>query len=179
LRTHAITAIARACRAAAFATAIALAAGAAHGAEAVLAAPQSHVGAQTFDPSRDAARDVADAVALAKASGRRVLVDVGGEWCVWCHLLDHFFATDGEALRLRKRYYVVVKVNWSPDNHNDAVLSRWPPVAGYPHLFVLDADGRLVHSQPTDVLEKGRGYDRDRIIAFLRRYAPMTVTTPG
>ncbi len=179
MRTLAIAVIARACRAAALATAIVLAAGAAHGAEAGKPALPSHAGAQTFDPARDAARDVAEAVALAKASGRRVLVDVGGEWCVWCHLLDHFFATDGEALRLRQRYYVTVKVNWSPDNHNAAVLSRWPPVAGYPHLFVLDPDGRLVHSQPTDVLEQGRGYDRDRIIAFLRRYAPAATTTPG
>jgi thiol:disulfide interchange protein len=171
LRPHTIAAIAHACRAAALATAIALATGAAHGAEAIRSARPSQVGAQTFDPARDAARDIADAVALAKASGRRVLVDVGGEWCVWCHLLDHFFATDGEALRLRERYYVEVKVNWSPDNHNDAVLSRWPPVAGYPHLFVLDADGRLVRSQPTDVLEQGHGYNRDKVIAFLKRYA--------
>ena len=32
-----------------------------------------------FDPSRDAAADVAHAVALARAQGKRVIVDVGGE----------------------------------------------------------------------------------------------------
>lgn len=125
-----------------------------------------------FDPTRDAARDVELAVEKARAEGKHVLVDVGGEWCVWCHILDRFFAGDAEARTLRDRDYVLVKVNWSPANHNDALLSRWPKIDGYPHLFVLDASGRLVHSQSTGPLELGRGYDRDRVIAFLRRYAP-------
>ena len=125
-----------------------------------------------FDPTRDAARDVELAVDKARAEGTHVLVDVGGEWCVWCHILDRFFAGDAEASALRDRDYVLVKVNWSPENHNDALLSRWPKIDGYPHLFVLDASGRLVHSQSTGPLELGRGYDRDRVIAFLRRYAP-------
>ena len=42
-----------------------------------------------------------------------------------------------------------LKVNWSKENKNEALLSKWPKIDGYPHLFVLDADGRLVHSQDT------------------------------
>jgi thiol:disulfide interchange protein len=124
-----------------------------------------------FDPARDAAADVAAAVAAANSQHKRVLVDVGGEWCEWCHLLDDLFAGDGALRDFRDAHYVVVKVNWSRENHNDAVLSRWPKIPGFPHLFVLDQDGKLVHSQPTEVLEKGHGYDRDRVMAFLRRYA--------
>jgi len=124
-----------------------------------------------FDPTRDAAADVARALERAKASGRRVLVDVGGEWCSWCHVMDAFFASDAEARALRDASYVWVKVNWSPQNRNEAVLSRWPKVKGYPHLFVLAADGTLLHSQDTGDLEAGRGYDRAAFIAFLRRWA--------
>ena len=124
-----------------------------------------------FDPTRDAAADVARALERAKASGRRVLVDVGGEWCSWCHVMDAFFASDAEARALRDASYVWVKVNWSPQNRNEAVLSRWPKVNGYPHLFVLAADGTLLHSQDTGDLESGRGYDRAAFIAFLRRWA--------
>ncbi len=130
-----------------------------------------------FDPARDAARDVELAVDRARAEGKNVLVDVGGEWCVWCHILDRFFAGDTEARALRDRDYVLVKVNWSPENHNDALLSHWPAIDGYPHLFVLDAEGGLVHSQSTGPLELGRGYDRAKVIAFLRRYAPRRATT--
>src|SRR5690349_2732128 len=48
---------------------------------------------QKFDPKRDAAADVAAAVSLASRTGKRVIVDVGGEWCSWCHIMDAFFAS--------------------------------------------------------------------------------------
>ena len=125
-----------------------------------------------FDPARDASKDVATAVALAATSGRHVLVDVGGEWCPWCHVMDRFFETNAELARLRDRNYVWVKVNWSKENRNDALLSRWPKVSGYPHLFVLDARGELLHSQDTGALESGKTYDVAKFSAFLNRYAP-------
>ncbi|HEY1329746.1 MAG TPA: thioredoxin family protein [Casimicrobiaceae bacterium] len=125
-----------------------------------------------FDPSRDAAADVAQAVATAKAQGKRVLVDVGGEWCSWCHIMDRYFESDGEARALRDRGFVLVKVNYSKANPNTAFLSRWPKIKGYPHLFVLGPDGALLHSQDTSELEAGRGYDRARMLAFLREWSP-------
>jgi thiol:disulfide interchange protein len=125
-----------------------------------------------FDPARDPAKDVAAAAAAAKEQGKRVLVDVGGEWCVWCHLMDDFFAANADVRAVLDANYVMVKVNWSPQNKNEAFLGTLPPIKGYPHLFVLDGDGKLVHSQETGVLEQGRGYDKARFLAFLRKYAP-------
>jgi thiol:disulfide interchange protein len=124
-----------------------------------------------FDPKRDAARDLATAVQLAKSQGKRVLVDVGGEWCAWCHIMDRFFAATEEARAVRDAHYVWVKINWSKDNTNEALLSRWPKISGYPHLFVLDADGRLLHSQDTSLLEAGKGYDKAKFVAFLQKWA--------
>jgi thioredoxin-related protein len=124
-----------------------------------------------FDPARDAAADVAHAVAVAKTQGKRVIVDVGGEWCSWCHILDRFIAANDDVRTLVVRDYVWVKVNYSKENRNERFLSRWPKISGYPHLFVLDADGALVHSQDTGVLEAGNGYDKGRFIAFLKRWA--------
>ena len=125
-----------------------------------------------FDPTRDGAKDVATALALAKAQDKRVLVDVGGEWCPWCHILDRFVAANPDVQALRDANYVWVKVNWSKENKNEALLSRWPKVQGYPHLFVLDADGTLLHSQDTGVLESGKDYDKAKFVAFLRAWAP-------
>jgi len=126
---------------------------------------------EKFDPARDAAGDVAKAVALAKAQDKRVIVDVGGEWCSWCHLLDNFIASNDDVKSLVDSRYVWVKVNYSKENKNEAFLSRWPKVAGYPHLFVLDADGKLLHSQDTGELEGGRSYDKAKFVAFVQRWA--------
>ena len=121
-----------------------------------------------FEPTRDAAADVATAAAMAKAQRKRVLVDVGGEWCSWCHILDNFIASNADVKKLVDDHYVWVKVNWSPQNKNEALLSRWPKIKGYPHLFVLDGTGALVHSQDTGALEAGNNYDKGKFLAFLR-----------
>jgi len=130
-----------------------------------------------FDPSRDAAADVAEAIALANAQGKHVIVDVGGEWCSWCHILDRFIAGNPDVRSLIDAKYIWVKVNFSKENRNEALLARWPKVAGYPHLFVLDANGRLLHSQDTGRLESGNGYDRRKFVAMLQRWAPPGAST--
>ena len=123
-----------------------------------------------FEPARDAAADLAAATATAKKEGKRVLVDVGGEWCPWCHILDRFVAGNADVKQLVADNYVWVKVNFSKENKNEAFLSRFPKVAGYPHIFILDADGKLVQSQNTSELEAEKDYDKPKFIAFLQQY---------
>ncbi len=125
-----------------------------------------------FDPSRDAAADVAYATSLAKEQGKRVIVDVGGEWCVWCHIMDRFIAANPDVRALIDAQYVWVKVNFSKENENPALLGRWPKVEGYPHLFVLDANGNVLHSQDTGKLEAGKSYDKRKFLDMLRKWAP-------
>ena len=125
-----------------------------------------------FDPARDPVADLETAKVEARRGGKRILLDVGGEWCSWCHLLDAFVAGDAEIRSFRDANYVWMKVNYSEDNENAAFLSRFPAITGYPHLFVLEADGQLLHSQFTGELEKGRGYDRGKFFAFLKQWAP-------
>jgi thiol:disulfide interchange protein len=127
---------------------------------------------QKFDPARDAAADVAHAASLARQQGKRVIVDVGGEWCVWCHIMDRFIAANADVRALIDANYVWLKVNFSKENENAALLGRWPKVAGYPHLFVLDAGGNLLHSQDTAPLEAGKSYDKRKFLDMLKRWAP-------
>ncbi|MEJ5991223.1 thioredoxin family protein [Ramlibacter sp. PS3R-8] len=125
-----------------------------------------------FDPRRDAAADVARAVAQAGEQGKHVIVDVGGEWCAWCHILHRFIARTVEVRAAIEADYVWVKVNWSPANKNEQLLSAWPKVAGYPHLFVLDRSGRVIRSQPSVELESGTDYDVAKVLAFVRDSRP-------
>ena len=125
-----------------------------------------------FDPSRDAAADVAHATSLAKEQGKRVIVEVGGEWCTWCHIMDRFIKANADVRALLDANYVFVKLNFSKQNENKAVLSRWPEIDGYPHLFILDGDGALVHSQNTAALEAGKSYDKRKFIDMLKTWAP-------
>jgi thioredoxin-related protein len=124
-----------------------------------------------FDPARNAAKDIAEAIALAQKENKRIILDVGGEWCGWCKKLDKFFEENVEASAILKAKYLLVKVNFSPENKNEAVLSRYPKINGYPHLFVLDKNGKLLHSQDTGELETGDHHDPAKVIPFLKEWA--------
>ncbi|MBC8064547.1 MAG: thioredoxin family protein [Chlorobia bacterium] len=126
---------------------------------------------EKFDPKRDAAKDIQKAVILAKKQNKRILLDVGGEWCGWCHKLDKFFKTDLEVAKVLKERFVVVKINFSPENENKAVLSKYPAAEGYPHLYVLDKNGKFLHSQGTGELETGDHHDHDKFMKFLKTWS--------
>ena len=125
-----------------------------------------------YDPKREAARDIDDAIAESKRSNRRILLIVGGEWCSWCHILDNYFAAHPDLKALRDKNFVTVKINFSDESPNEAVLSRYPPSEGYPHMFVLGSDGKFLHSQGTAVLESGKSYNLEKMNDFLTRWAP-------
>ena len=133
---------------------------------------EAYIPVDRYDPARNAQKDIDAAVAEAQHTGKRVLVEVGGEWCSWCHTMDRFFQEHPDLLALRRKNFVMVKVNYSKENENRKVLSQYPPIPGYPHLFVLDGDGRLLHSQDTSALEEGKSYNLERFLAFLRKWAP-------
>jgi len=128
--------------------------------------------AASFDPKADPAKALARAVDDATRTHRRIILDVGGEWCSWCHTLDRFYAAHENLIALRDKSYVWLKINFSPDNTNTAFLSKYPAISGYPHLFVLEHDGTLLQSQDTSPLEEGSSYNLDRTIAFLQKWAP-------
>jgi thiol:disulfide interchange protein len=127
--------------------------------------------AEKFDPSRNARKDIADAITKAQQTHKRILLDVGGQWCVWCHRLDDYFAQNASLAQLREENFLWVKINFSPENENKELLATYPEIKGYPHLFVLDADGKLLHSQDTGLLEAGKSYDFEKMLAFLQKWS--------
>ena len=127
---------------------------------------------EQFDPAKDPEQDVQNAVAIATKTGQRILLDVGGEWCSWCHKLDKFFQDNKDVSGFMQKNFVVVKVNYSKENKNEKFLSQYPKVAGYPHLFVLESNGKFLHSQDTGALESGDHHDHDKVFDFLKKWVP-------
>ena len=74
-----------------------------------------------------------------------------------------------------QKHFIVVKVNYSKENKNEKFLSKFPAVAGYPHLYVLSSRGKLLRSQDTGALESGDHHDHDKVFAFLKKWAPKKV----
>ena len=124
-----------------------------------------------YDPKRNAAQDIDDAIKEAQRAHKRILLEVGGDWCSWCHTLDNFFEAHPDLVQLRDQHFVTVKINFSQENENKEVLSRYGPIESYPHLLVLDEDGKLLLSKDTGALESGKSYNLEKLTAFLKEWA--------
>jgi thiol:disulfide interchange protein len=123
-----------------------------------------------YDAARDPFSDGRDALQLARETGRMVLIEVGGDWCSWCHLLDSFL-NQHPAIRTKlHERFVVLKVNVDGSNDNAGFLSAFPPALGYPHLYVTRSDGSIVHSQDTARFLQNGEYSQQRVLGFLDRW---------
>lgn len=123
-----------------------------------------------YDEKRDPAADLTAAVTRAKAENKRILVEVGGEWCVWCKYLDAFLVKDAKARTAMADAFVVMKVNWSPDNKNESFLGAYPAAEGYPQFYILESDGKLLKAVETSQFEKGKSYSASKLIAFAKTW---------
>lgn len=123
----------------------------------------------TYDASRDPAKDLQDAIALATKTNKRILLEVGGDWCVYCNIMDETFESHPQLRKLRDANFVTLKVNFSKENPNEAFLSHYPKIADYPHFFVLDSKGAFLFSQPTHKFEHGKSYNVGKIESFLKK----------
>jgi len=129
---------------------------------------------QVYNPEADTREDLKQAIEKADAAGKHVFVMVGGNWCPWCRQLNKLLTNNQELNALLKENYVMVKVNYSKENKNKAVLKRldYPQRFGFPVLVILNDQGERIHTQNTVYLEQGDGYSNKRIKEFLNNWSP-------
>jgi thioredoxin-related protein len=130
-----------------------------------------------YDPYANVAKDVAAALVKAKKEKKHVLLQIGGNWCVWCYKFNAFVMTDSSLKHLVENNYVVYHLNYSKENKNLDYMKKlgFPQRFGFPVLVVLDADGNRLHTQNSAYLEKDRGYDYDKVKSFFADWAPAAL----
>ncbi|HEX9877205.1 MAG TPA: thioredoxin family protein [Gammaproteobacteria bacterium] len=127
-----------------------------------------------YDSAADPFEQLEAAQATAEREAKRVLVIAGGEWCIWCHYLDAFLSRNADVGGPFKETFVVVKAYFAREGDNEAFFASLPRAAGYPHFWVLAADGSLLASQNTLPLEDGgKSYDKARFLAFIDEWKAM------
>jgi thiol:disulfide interchange protein len=127
-----------------------------------------------YDPKRDPGKDLVMAEAAATKAHKRILLEVGGDWCVWCKYLDKFFTDHADARAAREDGFILMKVNMSPQNENHAFLDRFPKIPAYPYLFVLDEEGKMLAGKKTgDMEECCKTYSGAKMKEFLSSWKPQ------
>ncbi len=125
-----------------------------------------------YNPDANAKADLALAVKKAKAEKKHVFVQVGGNWCVWCIKFHNLVESTPELKQYLNDHYVPIKLNYSPDNKNEAILNELgnPGRFGYPVFLIINEKGKLIHTQNSEYLEEGDGHSVKKIMAFLKNW---------
>jgi thiol:disulfide interchange protein len=136
-----------------------------------------------FNPASDPAKDLQAAMQRAQAEHKNILMDVGGNWCEWCLVLEETLHGDPELSALLEKNYVVMHVNWSKENANKAFLKRYPEPVGFPTWDVLSPQGKVLKAETnTGELEANhkidQGYNKEALKRFLVKYAPKGMAQP-
>lgn len=124
-----------------------------------------------YSPERDAFKDGAAAIELATHTNRRILIELGGDWCVWCHKMDIFFDKNPDVKKRLHETFVILKINVSDENKNTEFLKAFPKNLGYPHMYVSDKNGSVLFSQDTAEFQDKGSYQRKPFMKFFDRWA--------
>jgi thioredoxin-related protein len=131
-----------------------------------------------YKPGENAEEKITEAVKKAKAAGKHVFIEVGGNWCIWCARFNDFVTTDKTIDSLVKADYIVYHMNHSEENKNEELLAKYgyPQRFGFPVFLIVDGSGKLIHTQNSAYLEDGRkSYDRNAVIGFFKDWRPSAL----
>ncbi|RPE08146.1 DUF255 domain-containing protein [Chitinophaga lutea] len=130
-----------------------------------------------YNPQANAKADIAAAVKQAQRENKHVLLQVGGNWCVWCKRLYKFVNDRPQLKQAQEKNYVVYHLNYSKENENLDVLKGlgFPQRFGFPVIVILDAKGNRLHTQNTALLESADSYDEKKVEGMFTDWAPAAL----
>ena len=130
-----------------------------------------------YDATENAEAKIAELVKKAKAENKNIILQAGGNWCIWCLRFNNFVQTTPELKEIVDENYLYYHLNYSPENKNEKVFAKYDnPGAkfGYPVFIVLDQNGKMIHTQDSAVLEEGKGYSKEKVKDFFEKWTPKS-----
>ena len=130
-----------------------------------------------YNDKENAEAKIAELVKQAQAENKNIILQAGGNWCIWCLRFNQFVQTTPELKDVVDENYLYYHLNYSPENKIEKVFAKYDnPGAkfGYPVFIVLDKNGKMIHTQDSAVLEEGKGYSIEKVKAFFQEWAPKS-----
>lgn len=131
-----------------------------------------------YHPEENAEAKIAELTAQAKKENKNIMIQAGGNWCIWCLRFNNYVQTTPELKKLVDNNYIYYHLNYSPDNKNEKIFAKYGNPGdkyGYPVFIVLDKDGKQIHTQDSSVLEEGKGYSLDKVKKFFEDWKPKAM----
>jgi thiol:disulfide interchange protein len=127
-----------------------------------------------YDEHADADAAVATAFARARKSHKRVLIDLGGNWCGDCVVLANVMQLP-EMKPFLAAHYEIVSVDVGRFDKNLQIPARFgirKRLAGVPSLLIVEPDGKtLVDAQEVSALADARHMTPQGLSDWLAKWA--------
>lgn len=134
---------------------------------------------QIYNPNDNARQKIDSIVGVAQKEHKFVLLQVGGNWCIWCLRFNKLTQENAELKNVIEKNYLTYHVNYSKENKNEKVLADlgYPERFGFPVFVILNEKGERIHTQQSDFLEDGAsGYDLKKVIRFFEQWSPEALS---
>ena len=140
---------------------------------------------KVYDEDINPIEQIDQAVAKAKAEGKFVICQVGGNWCPWCLRFADFITKDSTISQVINDNFVYIHVNYNPRKSGGEAKAQQAATLmkrlngcgrfGFPVFVVLDEEGRVAHIQDSSFLEEGQGYSQEKVLRFFKGWTPEAV----
>ncbi|MFP4521605.1 MAG: thioredoxin family protein [Fibrobacterota bacterium] len=111
-----------------------------------------------------------EAVGIAGADGKLILVKIYTDWCMWCGKMDNYTYSDSKVKKELEDNFVVVSVNpEKSDQHISIQGQRYTPNAYARHIGVRGAPATAFHRPDGKFIRLVNGYKGpDEFLKLLR-----------
>lgn len=130
-----------------------------------------------YHPEENAEAKIAELVKQAQKENKNIILQAGGNWCIWCLRFNNFVQETPELKEIVDKNYLYYHLNFSPENKNEKVFTKYGDPGkkyGYPVFIVLDKNGKQIHTQDSAVLEEGKGYGVQKVKEFFEKWIPKS-----
>lgn len=135
---------------------------------------------KVYDEQVNQLTQIDQAVKQAKADGKFVVCQVGGNWCPWCLRFADYITNDSTISSVIEQNFVYIHVNYHPRKAGEvgkALMKRLNNAGrfGFPVLVVLDEQGNILHMQDSGYLEEDKSYNQEKVLRFFKNWTPKAV----
>ena len=140
---------------------------------------------KVYDETIDPMTQIDDALVKAKANGKFVVCQVGGNWCPWCLKFADFVEKDTAVNKVVNENFEYIHVNYNrrkaagteAQQKAEQLMNRLNHCGrfGFPVFVVLDEKGNVLHIQDSSFLEEGKGYSEEKVLRFFKNWTPASM----
>ncbi|SJN49473.1 hypothetical protein FM107_18770 [Sphingobacterium sp. JB170] len=128
-----------------------------------------------YHPEADAQADIDNLIQKAGVQGKNIIMQAGGNWCIWCLRFNNYIQGDPDVATLLEDNFLYYHLNFSKENKNEEVFKKYAPEGsklGYPFFIVMNQKGEVLEVHDSGSLEDGKGYAKQKVLSFFGKHIP-------